>query len=601
MMISDHVYKRLTIALCIGTLWLAFPVASSAQVISTADLQKFWTQNYSGMPNLPDPYFTTKRLAKAQPDECFTGLGHSDFNTYYPGNMTQQQISDCRTAGGSPKTNQAYVWGLAKHGHDIWIGTVANTLCGVLDQFTAFGVSIPFPLGQTDSWACEFGGKDTRPPRIFVYDISKKRLIDLTNTVLSKGGDDEARLRATVGLRSAGTLGQIVLLGGTKSVGTGGTTVGAVTMFAFDAKTRQFLGSFEFLDANKMPLYTNIRQFRVVDGVLYTGVSKPDGTGAILRWTGNKSEPFKFIVVGDLIADPAYLAVHNKRLFISTWGGEYGPLPLGMLVYMGPDMKDRPLTGADRGKWKVVFKLSDYEVEPAAAQVGGALASFDGYLYFGTMQAPLTGLGMYTQLYSKAPINVQAFLGTQRPITIFRAKHLASSNPVIEVVYGSPVLPKYDPVADSWKLVPNGLGRSPLYGLPGFGNFFNNYTWTMEVFHGNLFVGTMDFLYLAGTIVRGLISDIPPMVTKTADQFYGADLWRFPSSDSPAVPVSISGVGNYTNYGIRTMVADDDALYLGTANPMNMLTDPTKGPLGGWELVKVKTADIDDDDDCGNR
>jgi hypothetical protein len=37
--------------------------------------------------------------------------------------------------------------------------------------------------------------------------------------------------------------------------------------------------------------------------------------------------------------------------------------------------------------------------------------------------------------------------------------------------------------------------------------------------------------------------------------------------------VSISGLGYYTNFVIWTMVADD-FLYIGTANAMNLMTDP---------------------------
>ena len=56
---------------------------------------------------------------------------------------------------------------------------------------------------------------------------------------------------------------------------------------------------------------------------------------------------------------------------------------------------------------------------------------------------------------------------------------------------------------------------------------------------------------------------------------------RFKSLRRPAVAVSRTGVGNAANYGIRTMVAEPDRLYLGTANPMNLL------PEGGWELRRV--------------
>jgi hypothetical protein len=79
------------------------------------------------------------------------------------------------------------------------------------------------------------------------------------------------------------------------------------------------------------------------------------------------------------------------------------------------------------------------------------------------------------------------------------------------------------------------------------------------------------------------------MVTSTFERFYGADLWTFSSRPAPATPASRSGVGNFTNYGVRTIVATPDALYLGTANPMNLLTDPSDSvPEGGWELIRLE-------------
>ncbi|WP_174256908.1 hypothetical protein [Myxococcus xanthus] len=43
-----------------------------------------------------------------------------------------------------------------------------------------------------------------------------------------------------------------------------------------------------------------------------------------------------------------------------------------------------------------------------------------------------------------------------------------------------------------------------------------------------------------------------------------------------------AGLGNDTNYGVRTLVSDKKALYVGTANPMNLHPD------GGWELLQLK-------------
>ena len=117
----------------------------------------------------------------------------------------------------------------------------------------------------------------------------------------------------------------------------------------------------------------------------------------------------------------------------------------------------------------------------------------------------------------------------------------------------------------------------------------------MAVYDDQLFVGTMDWSYLAlGDIAElgelgdifgyGLTKLLPLLLP---NQCFGSDLYRFTSSTGPALPVSLSGIGNYTNYGIRTMVSSD-SLYMGTSNPMNLLTDPDDDkPEGGWELRRL--------------
>jgi hypothetical protein len=81
---------------------------------------------------------------------------------------------------------------------------------------------------------------------------------------------------------------------------------------------------------------------------------------------------------------------------------------------------------------------------------------------------------------------------------------------------------------------------------------------------------------------------------------FGADLFMVRGANEPFILESNDGVGNYLNYGIRTMLptqeeppqdfcsqtSDKDVFYLGMANPMNLATDPNK-PLGGWELIKL--------------
>ncbi len=117
----------------------------------------------------------------------------------------------------------------------------------------------------------------------------------------------------------------------------------------------------------------------------------------------------------------------------------------------------------------------------------------------------------------------------------------------------------------------------------------------MAIYKGQLFVGTMDYSYtvLDSQDLKHIpqkdwvaSKDVPPAFSGPEE--YGADLWRFPSPESAAVPVSRAGLGNFTNYGFRTMVVDEQSgLYIGTANPANLAQDPLGNPIGGWELIKL--------------
>ena len=126
----------------------------------------------------------------------------------------------------------------------------------------------------------------------------------------------------------------------------------------------------------------------------------------------------------------------------------------------------------------------------------------------------------------------------------------------------------------------------PLWGTSGFGNIFNNYTWTMQVYNHKLYIGTMDWSYL-GPRVEPLFADYVEQYGIETDP--GADLWRIESSNGTgAVAEDLTGIGNYGSYGIRTVLADATHMYLGMANPMNLMTDPNDGrPQGGWELIKM--------------
>jgi hypothetical protein len=144
-----------------------------------------------------------------------------------------------------------------------------------------------------------------------------------------------------------------------------------------------------------------------------------------------------------------------------------------------------------------------------------------------------------------------------------------------------------------WLLLPNKMGTVPLYGDSGFDNFYNNYMWTMVEYEDALYVGTMDWSHLLDDglpLILAYLGLPPDIQLPLPAGDHGADLLRFASGAGPAEAVSTDGLGNPTNYEVRTMVSQD-ALYLGTANPMNLMTDPGDGgPVGGWELIRLGAA-----------
>lgn len=581
----------------------------------------------------PDAPPSLKLIAKAAPDECYGGIGAS----YEPFNGVE-----C-SPGRQPKVNQAYVWGLAKTGTDLWLGTAPNVNC--LVESTFLGRTSPY---ETPSWVCEFGdsgfraallaqGKplpaalgDWRPSRILRVALRGGKV---TDAGLLLDAAAQARLATTVGLRSAGTYRDVVFLAGPAMSGAQG-----INLFAFDAKRGAFLGS------QSLPAYNNIRKWIVANGELYTTVGKPGGGGALLKWTGNARAPFSFAEVGAVPSEGAELTEHQGRIYVATWPYLQGGEP----VYAGIFRTEKlPKTGGLQASIAPLTKMwdvRDYEPDPviAASYGGGALASFKGQLVWGTMHVPGVATGLHLQRYNSYYSTLEgsdataqqflALLGTQRAIALFGAAPTEAGvlGPV-RLLYGQAQLPAFDPIEKQWKLAPNAAGLTPEFGFSGFNSPFNNYTWTMARSEDGLFVGTMDWSYLLWQSLGGLFGELLPAnaeqlsamlqqlvaeapqleplvqsqqgVVDALKQFLanaqagpepllspGADLMVFNDLSTPAVALSRSGLGNHLNYGFRTMIADEHDLFIGSANPMNLETGKDDGlPDGGWELLRLRS------------
>jgi len=593
-----------------------------AQGLSMEDLEAYWHALYPDSPSsatFVQGILGRELLAKAKGDQCFNGIG----NPYPPG-------PPC--AEGQDKVNQGYVFGLAKNGHNLWIGTSANQLCTVLGTYLeAFGVDPPAFL--TSACVCEYaesqgspplpaGLGDWRTPEVWVYNTADKTTVNRTPI-----GDP--LLNETLGLRSAGTLGNVVILGG-PNLAAGfnpASPDAAINLFAFRADTGAYLGS------KKFPQYSDIRKWLVAEGSLYTAVqNKADQTGRVLRWdppdpidfsTVTIDQLLNFVEVGRLDAEGAELAYHEGRIVVTTWASPLVPQVISG-VYVGPLLNSAPLPPST-DMWTKIWQATDYEPDPvmANAYFMGAVASFGEWAYWGTINFPFVSFlnhmmayeALYTPFEAHIPEILTAFVASWRTISLFRGKNLGEATQEIEVVNGLDLLTAFDPPPPAgtgcgWKVAPNGTGPVQ-FGLMGFGNLFNAYTWTMATYEvepaqPQLFVGTMDFSYMVYLAIEALLEPFLGTASPEAaaflrgflgpgvlTEFLGADLFRFPSTEHCAVPESINGVGNYSSYGIRTMLADD-CLYLGMANPMNLF------PKGGWELIGLCGTDDDGDKVAGD-
>lgn len=567
------------------------------------------------------PFLNSEKVAEAQFDECFYGIGDVR-NHFNPKDLSEDELQQCRDSGGLFKKNQGYLWGLTPAGDHVWFGTGANigsfslgSMLETAQELVDRDISnldlsvqtyfIVAELAKSHYMNGELGNLgDYRPPRIFTYDIQNGAVEDKT--------PDDPLIGKTFGLRSAGSLNGVIFIAGPCM----DPDLKGINFFAFDAQTRTYLGSrnmSDLYDPNGVKVaedMNNIRKWLAVNGVLYTTVGTKTG-GKVLRWTGSVSDPFQFQVVGSIDDQGTDLVYHENRLFIFTWppAKDYTGVSTDFNSTNVCDImmskNEIPEDGLRPGtEFVKVWSVTDYEPDQITAGtygMGGA-ASFDGYLYWGTMNIP--GLAGIAHVLNRGDERwglrdlVNAFVRTNRMTTVFRAKNFASGHPEFELLYGEEYLHKYE--NRRWKRVENNMHMAPLYGESGFDNNTNMYVWSMRVFDNQLYAGTFDISLPEQT--DGLFSSVNKLVNTLAGRdpyatdfdiqeilrsesnIPGADLFRFPDTNSPAVPETVDCFGNHAGYGIRNMIVAQDALYVGTASSYNL------HPHGGWELYKLTPA-----------
>lgn len=519
---------------------------------------------------------TLEVLARAQPDQ-FVVTGSPAYYRY----GAQPPESD-----GYVRVNHDYLWSMAATPGSIWLGDVANAVCG--DAAVRPDNPIRAAAANNLARACDFEKStypgvprwipdvirrpvgDWRPPDVLRYDLATGQIIRRTPR--------DGRLMVTEGFRAAGANRDVVLFAGPHLYR------GAINLFAYAARSGTYLGS------TTMEGFANIRRFTRVGADLYAGVENlrfPFG-GSVLRWRPTIDDPFRCEDVGTTDAGGAFIALHEGRLFVSTWPGVRG---LGLDatgvragLWMSPPVPSGGLHADAMGQWRKVWNVSNYEPDPLVAQTysGGALCSFGGYLFWGTMQFPGEGYEAMRRTYGDFAQPGPTLTNTLRAACLFRGRHFGGAPwraPEVELLYGEPRLPVYDVSSNTWTLQATRAGPAR-HGPAGFGQRGNCFTWSMERHDGRLYIGTQDYRsYLhANDVVAG--RPVPPDL--------GGDLYCLPTTESAVVAVTRNGAGNCLNHGFRTLLSNGRHLYAGTANVSNLRDLPGAGHRGGgWEFLRL--------------
>ncbi len=458
-------------------------------------------------------------------------------------------------------------------------------------------------------------GKDLQLPSIYRLDEISGDVISLQSTLT---GVDFDRLNSTVGLRAAGNRNGVVILAGL------GRSLTSVYFFAFHAESGNFLESMEYTDADDVRKFTEDEKYS-----LYVGVSKTDGTGDILRYIGSVENPLLFERIASIDGNPAELSFYYDRLVIGTWstsGNLNSPeniKPCKLLL--SPDAVDAmpALNTTQSPTWMTIWTIEDYEADPTIALTYGTSVNvqIDDFLYFGTVQLPFSGYNAITAVYGE-PKDTQSLrqtlLFTRRPAALFRGRFIQSTGFSVELLYGDPFLPVYNNFSKSWNFQSNRApNQFPLFGRAGLGNPYNMYIWSMAVYQPtrsglprSLLIGTFDQY---DTFNNDSLPILPadPGLFGFLTPVMGADLFIMEiesvSSERAKIEdeefkmttdglceaewVSVDGLGNNYNYGIRNLVSKEDLpsqthhrtaeIVVGTANGYNI------NPNGGWEVFNL--------------
>ncbi len=307
-----------------------------------------------------------------------------------------------------------------------------------------------------------------------------------------------------------------------------------------------------------------VRSMIVHNGKLYMGVMIGTGGGneTILYETENPLNGWNRVSFG--------ASKNNPRGEIASMESFNGHLYIGTAPIGGFEVWRTFSTEPERDQWKLVV---DKGAGDALNELPLSMKVFKNNLYVGT--------GVWFGIYS---INPSQRFVPPKGFDIIKICY----NDRWEVVVGSsPIFPT--------KPITNGI-RNPKQPA-GLGFVSNAYCWQLKEYNNELYLGSWDWSVLIPTILFSLIENMDYFKSIIPENFWnrclghedfcrfiriiecilkiiintiktmGGDLWVSHSGDYWD-PISLNGLRNDKNYGIRMLLPSNDGrLYVGTANP----------------------------------
>ena len=539
-------------------------------------------------------------IFQAPIDEAFYGIGDSR-NNYVPEGLSINEQDKAVSDGAILKRNGTYVWGMIPYKNKLYWSTNNNYLC-----MEGYGNFVQPDKGDQSysnkCWVCEYdkgiyGQKtypgepekqkysDIRPPHMYCYDPATGIVNDITPSIA-----DYPQLQNAQGLRSAGAHNGVVFFGGPGLFASTLDAMVSATFIAYDADAERVISTSDLghVDGCKV---VNVRRWRVINNVLYVavGIIHPETgkkIGAVLRWYGDKNDPWNFHIVGLVDGEAAEIAYFNNRIYVGTWGD--ASRVSSVCVSAAVPSKGLEPVSINSDFWKTVWTTEMMEPTNTLGRTTSSIAGFHewkGHLYWGLFSPNFFLLSYAQTIYGTvtSPEAIAFILGNWRTPSFWRIDR----NNKCDMLYGEKENPKpiYDQKGNivEWKLEKN--GQQPFWGRGGFGNFWTIYIWALQEYNKNLYIGTMDcsqlFEAAGGSIFSEEAATLLGSLFGLDHKKCGYELLRMTDENRAPKIISDNGLGNDTQYGVRNLEVLGDKLFLGSASMSNII------PYGGWHVNSI--------------